>query len=299
MTRDVRRSTLIGATAILMFSGLGLLSVASGPVPPFQMVAMAFTIAFLIGLILPALRGRSLLRALRQPPRVWALGIYGLFGYHFAYFTAVQNAPPVDANLINYLWPLLIVVFSALLPGERLRWFHLAGALLGLAGSATLILGAERGAAGGSALGYGAAVAAALLWSSYSVMSRKVGQVPTDAVGGFCGATAVLAAACHFALEATVVPDALGWLGILGMGLGPVGLAFFTWDHGVKHGDIQVLGAMAYATPLLSTVWMIVAGYGEATPRIGAACALIVGGACLATRDFWYRPRRRTPDAAA
>jgi len=299
MTSDVRRATLIGTTAILMFSSLGLLSVASGPIPPFQMVAMAFCVAFAIGLILPALRGRSLLRALRQPPRVWALGIYGLFGYHFAYFTGVQNAPPVDANLINYLWPLLIVVFSALLPGERLRWFHLAGAVLGLAGCAALILGADRGTADGSFLGYGAAVAAALLWSSYSVMSRKVGQVPTDAVGGFCGATAVLAGACHFALEPTVMPDATGWLGIAGMGLGPVGLAFFTWDHGVKHGDIQVLGAMAYATPLLSTIWMILAGYGEATPRVGIACALIVGGACLATRDFWYRPRRRAQGDAA
>lgn len=291
MSADARtRATLIGATTVLTFSSLALLAVLSGPVPPFQMVAMAFAIAFLIGLILPLSQGRSLRRVFVHPPKIWALGVYGLFGYHFAYFTAVQNAPPVDANLINYLWPLLIVVFSALLPGERLRWYHLGGAVLGLAGCAVLVLGAERQpGATGSVLGYGAAVAAALLWSSYSVASRRVGHVPTDAVGGFCGATAILATLCHLALETTVWPSGWGWVGIVGMGLGPVGIAFFTWDHGCKHGDIRVLGALAYLTPLLSTALMIAFGYGTATPRIGVACALIMGGACLATRDFWTR----------
>ncbi len=124
---DIRRATLIGATAILMFSSLALLAASSGPVPPFQMVATAFSVAFVIGLVLPLARGRSLARVFALPLPVWGLGIYGLFGHHFAYFTAVKHAPPVDATLINYLWPLLIVVLSALLPGERLRWFQ-AGA---------------------------------------------------------------------------------------------------------------------------------------------------------------------------
>ncbi len=159
-----------------------------------------------------------------------------------------------------------------------------------MAGCAVLIIGAGRGETGaeGSLLGYGAA-AAALIWSSSSVASRRVGHVPTDVVGGFCGATALLAAICHVTMETTVWSDARTWACLIGMGLGPVGLAFFTWDHGVKHGDIRALGAMSYAAPLLSTAWMILAGYGETTPRIGIACLLIVGGACLATRDFWYR----------
>ena len=296
-----RRATAIGATAVLMWGTLALFTTWTGAVPPFQLVAMSFAVAFLIGLIWPVVQGRSILRALRQSPLVWLLGVGGLFGFHFFVFTALKLAPPVAANLLNYLWPLLIVLFSGLLPGEHLRWWHLAGAGLGLAGAAVLIVGG--GAADGvamapeHALGYAAALAAALTWSSYSVLSRRFGAVPTDAVGGFCGATAVLAALCHLATETTVWPQGGQWLAVLALGLGPVGLSFFTWDHGVKHGDIQALGAFAYAAPLLSTLLLVAFGQGALTWPILAACALIVGGACLAARDLFDRTPRSEPAA--
>ena len=130
MPRERRLATIIGFSAVLMWSLLALLTAASGSVPPFQLTAMAFAIGGLLGLIW--LAGRGGWRDLRQPAAAWVLGVGGLFGYHFFYFTALRSAPPIDASLIAYLWPLLIVVLSAFLPGERLRWFHLAGAALGL-----------------------------------------------------------------------------------------------------------------------------------------------------------------------
>lgn len=287
---DTRRATLIGGTAVLMWATLALLTTLTGAVPPFQLVAMAFAQAFLIGLVWPLSQGRSPVAPLRQRPLVWLLGVGGLFGFHFLFFVAVKFAPPVEASLINYTWPLLIVLFSALLPGERLRWWHVAGAGMGLAGAALLI--AKDGGvnlSGDHALGYMAAIGSALIWSGYSVLSRRVGDVPTDAVGGFCGATALLALACHLALEQTVWPDATGWLAVLGLGLGPVGLAFFTWDHGVKRGDIRALGAFAYSAPLLSTLLLIGFGRGDFTAAVGVACVLIVGGAVLAARDMFAR----------
>lgn len=287
---DTRRATFIGGTAVLMWATLALLTTLTGAVPPFQLVAMAFAQAFLIGLIWPLSQGRSPLAPLRQRPLVWLLGVGGLFGFHFLFFVAVKFAPPVEASLINYTWPLLIVLFSALLPGERLRWWHVAGAGMGLAGAALLIAG-DGGVSlsGDHALGYMAAIGSALIWSGYSVLSRRVGDVPTDAVGGFCGATAFLALLCHLALETTVWPDATGWVAVLGLGLGPVGLAFFTWDHGVKRGDIRALGAFAYSAPLLSTLLLIAFGQGAFTPAVGVACILIVGGAILAARDMFAR----------
>jgi len=281
------RGTLVGMTAILLWALLALFTAASGDVPPFQLSAMCFAIGGGLGLVL-LLRDRARIRHLRQPLRVWALGVGGLFGYHFFYFTALRNAPPVEAGLIAYLWPLLIVVFSALLPGERLRAHHVMGAVLGFAGAALIVTG------GGGirvdpefAFGYAMALICALIWSGYSVLSRRFAAVPTDVVTGFCLATAVLSLICHLALEATRWPDTpLEWLAVLGLGLGPVGLAFFTWDHGVKRGDIQVLGAASYAAPLLSTLVLIGFGLGAASWSIGAACLLITLGAAVAAKDM-------------
>ncbi|MEK9965820.1 MAG: EamA family transporter [Rhodospirillaceae bacterium] len=286
------RATLIGLSAVLTWSTLALFGTLAGPVPPFQLVAMAFTIVFALTVAIWLARGEDPRTHLRQPARLWALGIAGLFGYHLLYFIGIQNAPPADANLINYLWPVLIVLFSALLPAEagvgRLRWFHLAGAALGLAGTALIVTGGTglviRAEFSG---GYLAAIGAALAWSSYSVLSRRFAHVSTDAVGAFCGGTALLAWIAHLVLETTAWPaDALAWLAVLGLGLGPVGAAFFAWDHGVKHGDLRVLGAGAYAAPLLSTVLLVVFGLGDATWTLALACLLIVGGGLLAAREM-------------
>ena len=284
------RATLIGFSAVLMWALLALFTAASGHVPPFQLAAMCFSIGTLIGCAM-LLKDRSRIAGLRQPLPVWVFGIAGLFGYHFLYFTALRHAPPVEAGLIAYLWPLFIVVGSALLPGERLRWFHVAGALMGLAG--TMLIVARNGVAfdGRYALGYFAAFLCALTWSAYSLVSRRFASVPTDMVTVFCLATAVLSLACHLMLEATVWPASTSqWLAVAGLGLMPVGAAFYAWDHGVKKGDIQVLGAVSYAAPLLSTMALLAAGFGTPSWRTALACLLITGGAVLAAKSMlWGR----------
>ncbi len=277
------RATAVGCVAVALWAALALLTVATSPVPPFQLAAMCFFVGGLAGLADARLRGVDLRTALRQPWPVWLVGVGGLFGYHFSYFTALRGAPAAEASLIAYLWPLLIVLFSGLLPGERLRARHVVGAVAGFAGAALLLAPDETGGSG-EALGYAAACACALIWSSYSVLSRVVGAAPTHAVAGFCLVSALLAAISHAALETTVWPeDALGWLAALALGLGPVGGAFYAWDVGCKRGDIQLLGVAAYAAPVLSTVLLVVAGMAEATPALVIAAALITGGALIAS----------------
>ncbi len=281
-------ATLIGGTAVFLWGALALFTTYTGMIPPFQLVAMTFAIAFLLALGKWILRRENPLVFLRYPAPVWVLGIGGLFGYHFFYFMALKNAPPVDASLIAYLWPLLIVLFSALLPGERLRWFHVLGALMGLGGCALLVTnGGQVVFDSRYALGYLAAIACALTWSGYSVLSRRFGEVPTDVVGWFCGATAVLGLLCHAIFETTVMPEGgIEWLAVVGLGLGPVGAAFFTWDVGVKRGNIRALGAMSYMAPLISAVLLVL--FGRAAPSwvLAFACVAIVGGALLASLEM-------------
>lgn len=282
-----QQATLIGGVAILLWALLALFTAASGQVPPFQLTAMTFLIGGLIGVAVLLFNGRSL-TVFKQAPAVWMLGVVGLFGYHLAYFTALRNAPPVEAGLIAYLWPLLIVLFSAALPGERVRLHHLIGGALGFSGAALIVTGGESFVPRAEfAFGYAMALLCAFIWSGYSVMSRRFGSVPTDVVAGFCLVTALLSGIAHLTLEETVWPDGITqWLAVAGLGLGPVGAAFYVWDHGVKHGDIQVLGALSYLAPLLSTLALLAAGMAVGTSTILVACLLITAGAAIAAKEM-------------
>jgi drug/metabolite transporter (DMT)-like permease len=287
-----RTATLIGLTAILMWSLLAVLTVATGKIPAFQLAAMTFAIGALVGL-LTWVRRPDAISALRQPPVAWAVGVGGLFGYHALYFLALRFAPPAEAGLLNYLWPLLIVLFSALLPGERLAPHHVIGAVLGLAGTVLLFAGnTGTSFAPGQVPGLVAAFVAAFVWAAYSVLSRKLKSIPTDAVAGFCLATALLAAIVHGIAEVTVWPDtAAQWFAVIALGVGPVGAAFYAWDIGMKRGDIRVLGAASYATPLLSTAFLMVAGFARPSVTIAIAAVLIAGGGLIAARDMSGKKR--------
>src|SRR5438874_3596284 len=188
-----RTATLIGLTAILMWSLLAVLTVATGKIPAFQLPALTFAIGALLG-FLTWIRRPDAISALRQSPVAWVVGVGGLFGYHALYFLALRFAPPAEAGLLNYLWPLLIVLFSALLPGERLAPHHIIGAVLGLAGTVLLFAGNAGSVTSGQVPGLTAAFVAAFVWARYSVLSRRLKRVPTDVVAGFWSAVVLLAA---------------------------------------------------------------------------------------------------------
>ena len=289
MTRP--RATAIGFIAVLLWALLALFTVGSAPTPPLLLNTICFTIGGGIGLIWTARTGG--LRGLRHTHwRVYAFGTLGLFGYHALYFTALRLAPAAEAGLIAYLWPLLIVLFSGLLPGERLRPGHLFGALCGFAGAALIIGGGGAGFDTDALPGYLIALACALTWSGYSVLSRRLGSAPTDTVAVFCIASAILSALMHLAVEETVWPQgALGWASALALGLGPVGLAFYVWDIGVKRGDIQLLGTASYAAPLLSTLVLVGAGIAAPSWTLAIATLLITGGAAIAARASFRNAR--------
>lgn len=278
------QATGIGFTAVVLWSFLALLTVGSAPVPPFLLNAICFSIGGTLGFIWTmANGGLGQLRAI--PLRVYVFGTLGLFGYHALYFSSLRLAPAAEAGLIAYLWPLLIVVFSGLLPGEKLRSGHLIGAAMGFAGAAAIISGGSGGFQAQYIPGYVLAILCALTWSAYSVLSRRIGDAPTSSVTVFCLATAALSALLHLLIEDTVWPSGtIGWLATIGLGLGPVGAAFYLWDIGVKRGNIQMLGTSSYAAPLLSTLILVIAGIAKPSWSLALAAVLITGGALVALR---------------
>lgn len=278
------RATLIGIVAILLWACLALLTAQAGGLPPFELMVLSFGVAFVSGLVLLAVRGRAALAEMRQPWQPFMVAFLGIFGYHALYFYALQTAPVAEASIVAYLWPLLIVIFSALLPGEGLKARHLIGALLGFAGTALIVLGRGGEAGLGAALtGYVAAFACAIVWSGYSVLNRRFDGTPSGMMVSVCGAVALAGLLCHVLFETTVMPDGSQWFAVVALGLGPTGLAFLAWDHATKHGHLALLGALSYLAPLLSTALLVATGAAPATMRLAIAAILVIGGSVLAT----------------
>lgn len=276
------KATFLGFCAILLWTLLAYFTIGAKGIPPLQLNAMCFLIGGSAGLIWSLARsGTQVFSSI--PLSAWIIGVGGLFGFHFCFFTALSLAPAAPASLINYLWPLLIVLFSGLLPGERILWQHVAGALIAFAGAGLLILPKETGFETSHLAGYGVALIGAFIWAGYSVLSRSFSTVPTSAVALFCLASSALSVLAHLALETTVWPQgATIWVAVLALGLGPVGLAFFLWDVGVKTGNIQLLGVLAYCAPLFSTLILVLSGHAAPSPQLAIAAVLITGGAAFA-----------------
>ena len=272
---------LLALGAIGLWATLATLGVLLSHVPPFLLTGLALLIGSMAALPL----SRFDFGQWRIPPATLALGIYGLFGYHFLLFTAFRHAPPVEANLVNYLWPLGIVVMAPLfLPGIRLGVMHVLAALLGFGGAALVILGG-RTLSGSFAWGYLPALGAAFVWASYSLMTKRVKPFPTAAIGLFGLVSGVLSLACHALMEPTVALSARDWGLIALMGLGPLGAAFFLWDAALKRGDARHIGLLSFLTPLLSTLLLLAMRGERPSATVGIAAAMIIGGALLGTRS--------------
>ncbi|MBN1147194.1 MAG: DMT family transporter [Anaerolineales bacterium] len=281
-------ATLLALTTILMWSFLAYLGARVNHVPPFLVVGIALCVSGLVS----ALR----LRDWRVPLGTFAVGVGGIFGYHFLYFSAFQHAPALEANLINYLWPLLIVLLSPLfLPSYRLRPHHLLGALMGLGGAGLILSGGRLSLDWVNLEGYLLAGGAALVWSSYSLMTKRLPPFPTAAVGAFCLASGLLALGAY-ALSGADFPlralSAADWLSLFLLGAGPMGAAFFTWDAALKRGDPRVIGSLTYLTPMSSTLVLALVGGRALSWVSGLAMALIVGGALVGSLDLIWPNKR-------
>lgn len=286
--------------AIALWGLLAVLGVALQHLPPFLLTGLALVIG-------SVWTWPAVLRDRRQwaaPPRLLALGVFTLFGFHFLLFIALRLAPAVEVNLVNYLWPLLMVLLAPLyLPGLRLSARHLGAALLGFAGAATAMLGGSTPAftSGGAGVAGGAdtagssagwayllALASALIWANFSLQTKRAAArgapFPTAAIGLFGLLSGLLALLSHALLEPPTTLSTRDWLLVALMGLGPLGAAFLLWGKALALGDARQIGILSYLTPLLSTAALVVFSNRPMTWSIGLAALMITSAALLGAR---------------
>ncbi len=275
------RSDLAALGAILLWATLASLGELLANLPPFFITGIGLMAGSLISLVM--IKGN--VSRLLVPAKTFAVGIYGLFGFHAALFAALQNAPSVQANLVNYSWPLLIVVLAPVfIPGTSLRLKHVIAALVGFAGAALAISSAGN-LTTDLEIGYLYALIAAIIWATYSLMTKRLPHFETAAVGGFALVSGILALIAHVIFEPAVSPTSQQWLLLLVMGFGPLGGAFYLWDYAIKHGNPQRIGLLSFLTPLLSTSLLVLVSGSELTAELLLSAVLIVGAALIGNRE--------------
>jgi drug/metabolite transporter (DMT)-like permease len=276
------KADLFTLGAIFLWASLAALATLLSNVPPFLLTGIGLIIGALVSL--PALR--SGITPWKIPVNTLLIGVYGLFGYHFMLFLALQTAPAVEANLVNYLWPLLIVLLSPIFTKSlSLNFRYVLAALSGFAGAVLAITSGGSGIGFSSIeVGYFFALAAAVIWATYSLATTKVPRFPTPAIGLFALVSGVLAIGAHFLFEPAASISTADWLLLLVLGVGPLGGAFYLWDAALKIGDPRRIGLLAFLTPLLSTILLVVVSGNSLSWQLLVATGLIVGGALLGPR---------------
>ncbi len=271
------KSGLSALAAVVLWASLAALATLLPNIPPFLKTGIGLLVGSLMALPL----AKFDLKKLRVSWRTLALGVYGLFGYHAALFIALQTAPSVQANLVNYLWPLLIVVLAPLfLRSSRLSLRIILAAIVGFTGAAVAVLSGGAGT-GGFEIGYLFALIAAIVWATYSLGTKVTAPFPTAAVGVFAFVAGALAICAHFLLEPAVAIEMSDWSLLVLLGIGPLGAAFYFWDFAIKHGNPQQLGLLSFLTPLLSTALLVAVTGEEFSPLLILSAALIIAGALL------------------
>jgi drug/metabolite transporter (DMT)-like permease len=274
------RSDLAAIGAVLLWASLASIGAGLANIPPLLLTGLGLTIGSLLSLPISGFK----LSRLKVTPVVLAVGVYGLLGFHLALFAALQTAPAIQANLINYLWPLLLVLLAPLFIKTTLTARQILAAVIGFVGAA-LAIASGGDISGGFEIGYLYAFAAAVIWATYSLLTKRFGSFSTSAIGTFAFASGLLAIAAHFVFEPAAAITSADWLILVVMGLGPLGGAFYLWDYALKHGSAQRVGLISFATPLLSTLFLLLSSGQIPTPLLLVSAALIVGAAYVGRGD--------------
>lgn len=252
--------TLIGMSAVLMWSAtIGLVRGVAEIFGPVGGAALIFTTAAGFALLHA---GAAAFRGI--PKRYFVIG-GGLFVCYevalalaLGYTTTREQA--LEVGMINYLWPSLTIALAIALRIERADWRIIPG--LGISFFGVLwVSSGEEGISiprlienvGQNPIAYGLALVAALLWPVYTVVTRK-SSGGKNCVPVFLAVTAlVLWGKFLLSDQPALVFDATGALMVLTFGLLTT-LAYSAWNHGVLHGNLAIIAAASYFTPVLSVV---------------------------------------------
>lgn len=278
----IKYATPIGYGALLLWALAASLATPLRRLPTFEVLAIVFSFGFVIVACKLTIAGQW--KKIRQPLIVWFIGVAGIFGNCTFFLAAFKHAPAAQVDLINYLWPIMMFLLAQFVLKEKCTWRQMAGVLLGFGGVCVLIIGSHGVFVfhRNYIVGYVFAFLGAFIWATYTFMTRyRSKKIPSEMLGVYCGAGAIISLVCHFIWEHSVMPSLSQSMVIIAMGLFPQGLAYFLWDYGIKNGNYKLLSILAYGNPIISVLLLVVFGMTQFTATLLIASLLVVAGGIM------------------
>lgn len=257
-------------------------------IPDMQALCISSFLAFAFLLIVNLKTGvlREMKKySLRQYGYMAVLGFTGMFLYSALYYFGLMQMSAQEACIVNYLWPMMLVLFSCLLLKEKLTMMKIVSMVCSFIGIVILSSGSPASADGNRAAGILCCMLAAAFYGLFSVLNKKADYDQSLSMMVFWLTTALCALAAGLAGESWVPLGGVQWLGMLWLGAVINGAAYLTWALALKEADNTASVAnLAYLTPFLSVVISAIFLNEGFQPRAFIALIFIVGGILLQSR---------------
>lgn len=243
-------ATKIGIVGLFLWAFAAFFNSQLSTVPVFEILTIALGIGFIGGLIRLSIK-RSW-HKLKQPMRLYSVGFIGVFGNELLYVSSFKYAPAAHIVLINYLWPILVVLLASWVLKEKFSWRYFLAAILSFGSIAVFVLRNET-MFSYYWVGYLLAFLGACFWSLYILVYRLSERMTPEMLTCYCGVGCLVSLAIHLQTEKFYMPTqweclSLTWLGLIGMCI-----AFNFWNFGVKNGNVKLLSLLSYNNIVLST----------------------------------------------
>lgn len=254
-----KRATLIGLLAVLLWSTMvGFIRAVSEGLGPVGGAAMIYTLSGLLLIVTVGFPG------LRNFPRKYLLAGSLLFASYEVCLAlslgfAATRQQAIEVGMVNYLWPSLTILCAIVFNGQKSTFWVVPGLLLALLG-VCWVLGGEHGLniteiqqnIISSPLSYALAFIGAFLWAFYCIVTAKYAK-GANGITLFVLLTAVVLWVKFFLTPQPPMDFSLPVVVKLLLTAISLGFAYAAWNVGILHGNVTILAAASYFTPVLSS----------------------------------------------
>ena len=270
-------------------------------IPNLEALAISSLFAFLFLVVINIKNGmiKELKKySLKDYLKMAGLGFLGLFMYSALYYFGITQLTSQEACILNYLWPIMLVLFSCIILKEKLTVIKAVAMLCSFAGIIILSTGSGTASGEKAVAGIVSCIVAAACYGLFSVLNKKADYNQNIAMMIIWLTTAVCSAITGAFTEEWVAIRPTQWLGLIWLGVVIDAVAYLLWAIALRGAENTAkIANLAYLTPFLSLIVSAIVLDEKITLRSLTALVFIVGG--IVVQSFFESIKKKKSDSTA